>query len=106
MTVQVPSALAGLTAGFEKGPGVPPPLQTPRNQFSLPLAEFYKLVNALYQMNSERNSTLVAGRTVPPQQQEEEKPSTISTGKLSASQHVHCPPFKQVVFLRSYLVLQ
>ena len=31
MTVQVPSALAGLTAGFEKGPGVPPPLHTPRN---------------------------------------------------------------------------
>ncbi len=28
---QVPSALAGLTAGFEKGPGVPPPLETPTN---------------------------------------------------------------------------
>ena len=27
--LQVPSALAGLTAGFEKGPGVPPPLETP-----------------------------------------------------------------------------
>ena len=26
---QVPSALAGLTAGFEKGPGVAPPLQSP-----------------------------------------------------------------------------
>ena len=32
VTLQVPSALAGLTAGFEKGPGVPPPLQTPRNR--------------------------------------------------------------------------
>ena len=31
VAIQVPSALAGLTAGFEKGPGVPPPLKTPRN---------------------------------------------------------------------------
>ena len=30
VAIQVPSALAGLTAGFEKGPGVPPPLKTPR----------------------------------------------------------------------------
>lgn len=29
VTVQVPSALAGLTAGFEMEPGVPPPLLTP-----------------------------------------------------------------------------
>ena len=29
VTVQVPSALVGLTAGFEKGPGVPPPHNTP-----------------------------------------------------------------------------
>jgi hypothetical protein len=27
----VPSALAGLTAGFEMGPGVPPPLESPRD---------------------------------------------------------------------------
>ena len=27
---QVPSALAGLTAGFGMGPGVPPPLESPR----------------------------------------------------------------------------
>ena len=27
---QVPSALAGLTTGFGMGPGVPPPLQSPR----------------------------------------------------------------------------
>ena len=31
LAFQVPSALAGLTAGFEKGPGVPPPLETPTN---------------------------------------------------------------------------
>jgi hypothetical protein len=31
VTVQVPSALAGLTAGFGKEPGVPPPLETPSN---------------------------------------------------------------------------
>src|SRR5258708_38419963 len=31
VTVQVPSALAGLTAGFQKGPGAPPPPHTPRN---------------------------------------------------------------------------
>ncbi len=30
VTVQVPSALAGLTAGFEMGPGVPPPPETPK----------------------------------------------------------------------------
>ena len=35
VTPQVPSALAGLTAGFEKGPGVPPPLQTPRNRLCI-----------------------------------------------------------------------
>ena len=35
VTLQVPSALAGLTAGFEKGPGVPPPLQTPRNRLCI-----------------------------------------------------------------------
>ena len=29
VTLQVPSALTGLTAGFEKRPGVSPPLQTP-----------------------------------------------------------------------------
>ena len=29
VALQVPSALAGLTAGFEMGPGVPPPLDTP-----------------------------------------------------------------------------
>jgi hypothetical protein len=29
VTVQVPSALAGLTAGFEKEPGGPPPRNTP-----------------------------------------------------------------------------
>ena len=27
----LPSALAGLTAGFEMGPGVPPPLLSPTN---------------------------------------------------------------------------
>jgi hypothetical protein len=31
----VPSALAGLTAGFGMDPGVPPPLQSPRDFFSL-----------------------------------------------------------------------
>jgi hypothetical protein len=29
----VPSALAGLTTGFEMGPGVPPPLKSPRDFF-------------------------------------------------------------------------
>jgi hypothetical protein len=29
VTLRVPSALAGLTTGFEMGPGVPPPLETP-----------------------------------------------------------------------------
>jgi hypothetical protein len=29
VTLRGPSALAGLTTGFEKGPGVPPPLETP-----------------------------------------------------------------------------
>ncbi len=31
VTLQVPSALAGLTTGFGKGPGVPPPLLSPSN---------------------------------------------------------------------------
>ena len=30
VALQVPSALAGLTTGFGMGPGVPPPLQSPR----------------------------------------------------------------------------
>jgi hypothetical protein len=33
-TRPVLSALAGLTTGFEMGPGVPPPLQTPTIDFS------------------------------------------------------------------------
>jgi len=32
----------------------------------------------------------------------EEKPSTISTGKLNASRHVHLPPMELVVYQRSY----
>ena len=32
VTVRVPSALAGLTAGFGKEPGVPPPPETPSNR--------------------------------------------------------------------------
>ena len=32
---QVPSALAGLTAGFGMGPGVPPPLESPTRLFSI-----------------------------------------------------------------------
>ena len=38
VTVQVPSALAGLTAGFEKEPGGPPPRNTPiKGSVSSPL---------------------------------------------------------------------
>jgi hypothetical protein len=44
VAIQVPSALAGLTAGFEKGPGVPPPLKTPRNS---PCLQSTKLVSCL-----------------------------------------------------------
>ena len=36
----------------------------------------------------------------------EEKPSTLSTAKLKALRPVHPPPIKQVVYLRSYLVVQ
>jgi hypothetical protein len=32
---QLPSTLAGLTSGFEKGPGVPPPLLPPTTSSSL-----------------------------------------------------------------------
>ena len=32
VTLQVPSARAGLTAGFGKEPGVPPLLETPSNR--------------------------------------------------------------------------
>ena len=32
VTSQVPSALAGLTSGFGMGPGVPPPLLSPRGE--------------------------------------------------------------------------
>jgi hypothetical protein len=35
-TPQVPSALVSLTAGFEMGPGVPSPLQSPRSSAELP----------------------------------------------------------------------
>src|SRR5258708_29887517 len=116
VTLQVPSALAGLTAGFEKGPGVPPPLQTPRNR----LCCNHKLEKAeTLQENDTRATTLqhtntmihkdrsgdkaeiaVAHdrannqtkaatrcaraeedkRTNSPQEEMEEKPSTISTG--------------------------
>ncbi len=33
VTLQVPSALTSLTAGFEMLPGVPSPLQSPRDYF-------------------------------------------------------------------------
>ena len=42
--LQVPSALAGLTAGFEMGPGVPPPLTSPRK--ALPLSHVCVLTRA------------------------------------------------------------
>ena len=35
-----------------------------------------------------------------------EKPSTISTGRLKALLPVHLPPIQQVVYLRSYLLVQ
>ncbi len=34
VALQVPSALTGLTAGFGMGPGVPPPLKSPRDSFT------------------------------------------------------------------------
>ena len=36
----LPSALAGLTAGFGMGPGVPPPLVSPTNCYSPPAPDF------------------------------------------------------------------
>ena len=50
LSFQVPSALAGLTAGFEKGPGVPPPLETPTHALfdctlsAIPLSEETRVV--------------------------------------------------------------
>jgi hypothetical protein len=38
VTSQVPSAQEGLTTGFEMGPGVPPPLETPREGCSAHLS--------------------------------------------------------------------
>ena len=36
VTRRVPSAQAGLTTGFEKGPGVPPPLEPPTTRWTAP----------------------------------------------------------------------
>jgi hypothetical protein len=53
----LPSALAGLTAGFEMGPGVPPPLLSPtysvihfltRNSLSYNRATLLLVVHALF----------------------------------------------------------
>ena len=38
---QLPSTLAGLTSGFEKGPGVPPPLLPPTTSSSLRFNEVF-----------------------------------------------------------------
>ena len=90
VTRQVPSALEGLTAGFEMGPGVPPPLISPRKPVLLMLA---------YTFKTEQNAVLaIASSTI--------KPSIISTALLKTLLPVHMPPINLVVFQGSYLLAQ
>ena len=85
VTPQVPSALAGLTAGFEMGPGVPPPHKSPRDfKHDIRLST-----------EQRENSKFSAPRA---------KPSTVSTGWLNALLRLHLLPIKPVVFRRSYPV--
>ena len=81
----VPSALAGLTAGFGMGPGVPPPLLSPRDFSSL-----YSFVSTEQVENSKFSTPRV-------------KPSTVSTGQLNTLLCLHLPPIKPVFSRRSYL---
>jgi hypothetical protein len=126
VAAQVPSALAGLTAGFEKGPGVPPPLKTPTNLYGFckpptPCCNhkvgkgILRLCNS--QMENQEhgveqcsawlaNTRLESDKAYAAGEAMEEKPSTISTGRLKTLLPLHLPPIKQVVYLRSYLVLQ
>ena len=118
VAAQVPSALAGLTAGFEKGPGVPPPHDTPTKAVvvsltAIPPAFITKGIEIIWQcarQHSKRAATQTTGRMregrILSSRGKEEKPSTISTGKLKALLPLHCPPIQQVVCLRSYLLSQ
>ena len=86
-TPPVPSALASLTTGFGMGPGVPPPLESPRDFLSQSLIHL--------STEDDENSKFSASQL---------KPSTVSTGQLNTLLCVHLPPIKPVFSRRSYLV--
>src|SRR5262249_33188261 len=100
VALPVPSALAGLTAGFEMGPGVPPPLATPSNpcppQTGGGLDCPRCIVRSL--LCSARQRDWLSRRDL----RSEEKPSTISTAWLHPLQGLHLPPIEPVVCRRSY----
>jgi hypothetical protein len=56
VTVQVPSALAGLTAGFEKEPGGPPPRNTPIKQFRIFLPSWVVAAHTRSQQTRRKSS--------------------------------------------------
>ena len=63
---QVPSALEGLTAGFGMGPGVPPPLQSPKEPvFSLSIVA-YGLLHMAYSVWHMRHRLYAISHSVVP----------------------------------------
>ena len=113
VTVQVPSALAGLTAGFEKEPGGPPPRNTPIKRFRI----FRPAWGVALHTRSQHTHRKVRSGVQPDRRHKarvfsrerrglrntgKEKPSTISTAWLHASRRLHLPPIQRVVYPRSY----
>ena len=90
VTLAVPSAVRGLTAGFGMDPGVSPSLWPP---------EIYSVFNPLplrwsgsLRTDSER--------------EQRSSPRTISTGRLNTLLCLHLPPINAVVFRGPYLLSQ
>jgi hypothetical protein len=111
---QVPSALESLTTGFEMGPGVPSPLQTPRKfpRSSLPAGTSHTKNKRMKNTDKANVFCAILRNASAPEEQalrakecfSQKKPSTISIGKLHALLRLHSQPIKQVVCLRSYPV--
>ena len=107
VTRKVPSALEGLTAGFGMGPGIPPPLKSPRNPILHVNGTCFACAQTYVPIRL--NALLSASCTLKTEQgflpKLTYKTSIISTAQLKTLQPVHLPPIYLVVFQGSYWLI-
>jgi hypothetical protein len=94
VTRAVPSALEGLTSGFEMGPGVPPPLLPPKHLLRTTRDDHGTVARMRPEQSSEHDS----------EREQESSPRPISTGQLHTLPCFHFPPINLVVCEGPYLV--